>query len=252
MQKKKLIFIIFSILSAVFFISCGNGKKGKVTDGREAFPGKEKGGIEEVELLKEEGKIYVVTAIDTDRGTVTLQDWETTREKPYTYNGATYFKGKYGDNLTVSQISAGELVSIERRGETLTNVQVADGMFSYDDLHNFTLDTNKQTISVGGETYFFDDKVAAFHGSSKISLSEISAQDTICLRGIEKQVYTIQVQAGHGTVVLENTEVFQGGYITIGNLLSMKSCPRCGLRWRKGHTCLQWQMRATAGAGKSR
>ena len=175
-----------------------------------------------------------MTAIDHERSTLTLQDWETTREKPFTYNGATYFKGKYGDNLTVSQISAGELVSVERRGETLTNVQVASDGFSYDDLHNFTLDMEKQIVSVGGSTYFFDDKVAAFHGSSKISLSEISAQDTICLRGIDRQIYTIQVQSGHGTVVLENTDVFQGGYITIGNQLSMKIVPQMRIEVAEG------------------
>ena len=234
MRKKKFMFILCMILSALFLSSCGSGKKGKVTDGSEAFSGKEKGGIEEVEILKEEGKIYVVTAIDPDRSTLTLQDWETTREKPFTYNGATYFKGKYGDNLTVSRISAGELVSVERRGETLTNVQVASDGFSYDDLHNFTLDMEKQIVSVGGSTYFFDDKVAAFHGSSKISLSEISAQDTICLRGIDRQIYTIQVQSGHGTVVLENTDVFQGGYVTIGNQLSMKIVPQMRIEVAEG------------------
>ena len=125
-------------------------------------------------------------------------------------------------------------MSVERRGETLTNVQVASDGFSYDDLHNFTLDMEKQIVSVGGSTYFFDDKVAAFHGSSKISLSEISAQDTICLRGIDRQIYTIQVQSGHGTVVLENTDVFQGGYVTIGNQLSMKIVPQMRIEVAEG------------------
>lgn len=235
MQKKKLYIILaaLAILSVCLLSGCGE-KKSKVTDGSEAYTGKGNEVIEEVELLKEEGKLYIVTAIDTDRSTVTLQDWDTTREKPFSYTGATYFKGKYGDNLTASQISIGELVSIERRGETLTNVQVSDQVFSYADVHNFTLDTDRQMLTVGGSSYFFDDKISAFHGSSKISLSEISEQDTICLRGIDKQIYTIQVQAGHGTVVLKNTEIFQGGYVTIGNLLSMKVVPQMRIEVAEG------------------
>ena len=235
MRKKKpyLMFLMLSLASLWVLSGCGD-KKSKVTDGSEAYTGKENEIIEEVEVLKEEGKLYVVTAIDTDRSAITLQDWETTREKPFGYTGATYFKGKYGDNLTASQISIGELVSIERRGETLTNVQVSEQVFSYPDVHNFTLDTEKQLLTVGGSSYYFDDKISAFYGSSKISLSEISQQDTICLRGIDKQVYTIQVQAGHGTVVLENTETFQGGYVTIGNLLSLKVVPQMRIEVAEG------------------
>ena len=186
MQKKKryLMFLVLGLSSVCLLSGCGE-KKGKITDGSEAYAGNGNEIIEEVELLKEEGKLYVVTAIDTERSTVTLQDWESTREKPFNYTGATYFKGKYGDNLTASQVSIGELVSIERRGETLTNVQISEQVFSYGDVHNFTLDTEKQMITVGGSNYYFDDKISAFYGSSKISLSEISEQDTICLRGID-------------------------------------------------------------------
>lgn len=235
MQKKNIYMILLAALLGLLLAGCKESGS-KLTDGRESLNGREKeeGFIEEVEILKETDKLYVVTAIDTERSMITLQDWDTTREKPFNYTGATYFKGKYGDNLTVSQISVGELVTVERRGETLVNVQISEEVFSYDDLYHFTLDLTKQTLSVGGSTYFFDDKVAAYHGNSKISLSEISEQDTICLRGIDRQIYTIQVLAGHGTVALKNAEVFQGGYITIGNLLSMKIVPQMRIEVAEG------------------
>ena len=232
--------ILLLMLALYLLAGCGKGK-GKITDGSEAYAeggGSGYGKVEEVEILKEVGKIYVVTAIDTERSLLTLQDWESTREKPFSYTGATYFKGKYGDNLTIGQIPVGELVTVERRGDTLLTVQVADEIFSYGDLHNFTLDTDKQTLSVGGSSYYYDDKILAYHGASKISLAEISAQDTICLRGIDKQIYTIQVQSGHGTVVLQNTEIFQGGYITIGNLLSMKIMPQMRIEVAEGNYLL--------------
>lgn len=233
MQKRNRRFVFIAACLVLLLAGCG-GRGGKITDGRESLKGKEDSYIEEVEILKETDKLYIVTAIDSDRSVITLQDWETTREKPFNYTGATYFKGKYGDNLTVNQISVGELVTVERRGETLVNVQISDEVFSYDDLYHFTLDLSKQTLSVGGSTYFFDDKVSAYHGNSKISLSEISEQDTICLRGIDKQIYTIQVLAGHGTVALKNTDIFQGGYITIGNMISMKIVPQMRIEVAEG------------------
>ena len=186
MQKRNRRFVFIAACLILLLAGCG-GRGGKITDGRESLKGKEDSYIEEVEILKETDKLYIVTAIDSDRSVITLQDWETTREKPFNYTGATYFKGKYGDNLTVNQISVGELVTVERRGETLVNVQISDEVFSYDDLYHFTLDLSKQTLSVGGSTYFFDDKVSAYHGNSKISLSEISeigrasCRERVCL-----------------------------------------------------------------------
>ncbi len=236
MQKKKIYRISWILLLLFILAGCGTGQK-KITDGSEIYTGRrdnEDLGLEEVEVPKDDGKLYIVTAVDSERKIMTLQDRDTTREKPFNYTGATYIKGKYGDNLTIDQISAGELVTIERRGETLTNVQISSTVFSYDDLHNFTLDKEMQTVSVGGTTYFFDDNVGIFHNNSRIAISDISEQDTICLKGLDKQIYTIQVMAGHGTVALQNTEVFQGGYITIGNLLSMKITPQMRIEVPEG------------------
>ncbi len=236
MQKKKIYRISWILLLLFLLAGCGTGQK-KITDGSDAYTGRkdnEELGLEEVEVPKDDGKLYIVTAIDSERKIMTLQDHETTREKPFNYTGATYIRGKYGDNLTIDQISAGELVTIERKGETLTDVQISNEVFSYDDLHNFSLDRKMQTLSVGGTTYFFDDNVGVFHNNSKIALSDISEQDTICLKGADRQIYTIQVKAGHGTVALQNTEVFQGGYITIGNLLSMKITPQMRIEVPEG------------------
>lgn len=235
MQKRKLQMIFIIMLLTLILPGCGE-KQRRITDGSEVYVKQDKDSADtkEEEETQEEGKLFAITGIDTERNIMTLRDCDTMREKPYNYTGATYIRGKYGDNLTVSQISAGDLVNIKVRGETLTNVQISDEVFSYEDLHNFTLDTEERTLTVGGSSYYFDDSILVYHDNSTISLSEISEQDTICMKGIDKQIYTIQVTSGHGTVVLENTEVFQGGYITIGNLMSMKITPQMRIEVAEG------------------
>ncbi len=225
MQKKKLHIIMLFLLLAVFTAGCGE-QGGRVTDGSEVYVKRQaednEEESEEEEEEQEPKRLYMVADIDIDRQVLTLRDCESAREKPYDYTGGTYIKDKYGENLTVSQISEGELVTIEREGGVLTSVQISKDAFSYDDLYQFRLDKKKKSLTVGSASYYYDEDVAVYNGSSEISLSEISEQDTICLKGVGQQIYAIQVTTGHGTVVLENTELFQGGYITIGNVLAQK------------------------------
>ena len=81
MRKKRCYMILLLMLALYLLAGCGKGK-GKITDGSEAYAeggGSGYGKVEEVEILKEVGKIYVVTAIDTERSLLTLQDWESTK-----------------------------------------------------------------------------------------------------------------------------------------------------------------------------
>lgn len=247
MQKKKIYLFFITIIISILLLGCGESKK-RITDGSEVYVKRqstkevkdteETENIEEIALFQEQKKIYVVTAIDTKRKTITLRNRDTSREKPYNYTGATYIKSKYGDNLTINQLIVGELVTIEQQGETLTNVQISDEIFSYDDLHNFTLDIENKILTVGGSKYYFDDSLLVYHDNSQISLSEVSEQDTICMKGKENQIYTIQVTSGHGTVVLENIDIFQGGYITIGNIVSTKVIPQMRIEVPEGRYLL--------------
>ncbi len=236
MQKRNiwlaLLFLLFVFLAA----GCGQ-KERRITDGSEVYvkpqtaESKEEPEEEEVQSLEE---IYAVTAIDTDRRLMTLRNCENTVEVPYEYTGGTYIKDKYGKNLTVSQLSLGELVTIEVQDEKLSTVQVSKDAFSYDDLHNFTLDHDVQSLTAGSSIYYFDKNLLTFYGDSQIPLSEISEQDTVCIKGVGQQIYTLQVTTGHGVVTLENIELFLGGYITIGNVLSQKITPQMRIQVPEG------------------
>lgn len=219
MQKRRLQAILVIMVVGLFLSGCGT-KKGKTANDNIADMNQEDTAAEGEE--KQGNKLFAVTAIDTNRKILTLYDCETRQEKPYNYNGATYIHDKYGGSMTIGQLSQGELVTIESSEDMLVDVRVSDEAFRYDDLHNFTLDQENKTLTVGGSTYFFDDSLLIYQDSSKLTLSEISEYDTICLRGMDKKIYTIQIMTGHGTVVLENEDVFLGGYITIGNLMSVK------------------------------
>lgn len=231
MQKKNISYLLLLLLFVILVAGCGE-KKRRVTDGSDVYikqepaKTKEEPEAEEEVKVQEEEELFAVTAIDEERKTITLRNCENAVEVPYAYTGGTYIKDKYGKDMTVSQLSLGELVTVDVRGEKLSLVQISKEAFSYDDLHNFVLDKETQSLTVGTSIYYFDKNLLAYHGESQVPLSELSEHDTVCIKGVDQQIYTLQVTAGHGTVVLEDVELFLGGYITIGNVVSQKITPQ--------------------------
>lgn len=237
MQKRNLFILLLILLSAAFAAGCGGGER-RITDGSEVYVKREAADTQEeieedteAEVVEE---IYAVTAVDMERKILTLRNCENAVEVPYHYTGGTYIRDKYGKDMTVSQLSIGELVTIEQQGEKLSVVQVSADAFSYDDLHNFTLDQEMQSLTVGSSIYYFNNSLLAYYKGSPIPLSELSEQDTVCIKGVGQQIYTLQVTNGHGVVVLENVELFLGGYITIGNVLSQKITPQMRIEIAEG------------------
>lgn len=226
MQKKKRMFWCVFLAAALWLSGCGKNEPA-LTDGREVYVKSQE--AEKTEALKETdetGKTeqeqrYLLTGLNTEQKKITLRTYQGQEEKEYDYTGGTLIKDKYGNNITMEQLGLGEMVTTVIEKDKVKSIQVSDEGFTYGDIHNFTLNTEAKTITVGKENYYYDDDLLVFFGNSKISLAELSEWDTICLKGIEKKVYAVQVTEGHGTVVLQNTDLFVGGNITIGNVLSL-------------------------------
>lgn len=234
-KKRRIGFVLLLLL--LLMQGCAAPEK-KVTDGREAYTNSQNHSKEpenkEQEEKEEASELFMVKDINLNEKTLILRNYDGVKEEQYSYTGATYVKDKYGKDLTMDQLLAGEAVTVTAKKQVLNSVQISDQVFTYNDIKNFTLDTDNRVITVGNSSYYFDDTVEAFYKNSRISLGEVGTKDTLCLKGIDKKVYSIQVINGHGTVVLQNTEPFVGGYITIGNILSLEITPEMRIEVPEG------------------
>lgn len=226
-RKKKEVLGLFLLAVCLMLLGCSE-KKPTLTDGSEVYV-KEDNTQKQEETEKEktsaEEKLFLVTGVDTQRKKITLKGCQEQEEKEYSYTGATDLKDKYGSNITAEKLLAGEMVNVKLEKDTIISVRASDQVFTYGDIHNFTINAEAGTIAVGKNNYYFEEDIQVFYRNNKISIGEISEWDTICLKGIDKKVYAIQVTSGHGTVVLQNTGIFEGGNITIGNVLSLDITP---------------------------
>lgn len=134
------------------------------------------------------------------------------------YDGSTRFYDKYGSSVSVSQLAPGELVEVQFLKETRKMVtgQISDKIWTMEEVNRFDLDMTNRKIKILDEWYELSEDALIFSEGKVVELMDINAQDTLQIRGVEHEIYSIVIDKGHGYLRLTNDEYFIGGWIEVG------------------------------------
>lgn len=196
---------------------CGEAENGEVPKQEEdtapeEIPEETEDGVQDTEL-------YILLYSNPDTERLFLQCVNTGRQEEFAYNGGTYIYNRYGESTTISQIPVGTLVYLAYTDKMLlTSLAEATDTFLYEDITSYSQDAEKDMFSILGSNYFYDKDLKVFSQESLIALNEVSSRDALTIRGTGKRIVSIVVSRGHGTVALKNTELFEGGMVSIGNV----------------------------------
>ncbi len=191
------------ILTQLFRDNNASGVESPVSDNRQELP------LTEAQVLlldKGEGK------------QLTFFDLNANKEYTLKFSGSTYFYDKHEQAISLDQIEQGEIADIRfhKKSEQLHSLQQSDLAWSLTELENFSLNPQKKELTIGQVKYRVSENVRCFLNGEPIELSEVSAGDSIAVRGIDQEVLSIRVDNGYGRLTLENEEAFEGGWIEVG------------------------------------
>lgn len=207
---------MLNVVISILFLCCLTGCAAKQTENTLQQEEQQ----EKVEVT-EDMQLYILLYTNKETKTVFLESVETGKQEEFSYNGGTYVYNRYESNTTMEQLEAGTAVRVTYTDENLLmEMKESTEIFVYDDITNYKIDTDKKIITVANSNYYYDEALKVFSGSSLISVGDLSKEDSICIRGLDKEVLTISVSKGHGSIRLKNTEIFEGGMITIGNVVA--------------------------------
>ena len=229
MSEKKYISIAAACVGAIGVIICISSL---INDNKRGSGGKHNATTTTIEADETVDKdkrynkedIVVITDIDTVNSRVTVRKLEESAEFVLTYNGGTVVKSKYDNQLMMEQITVGEiarigyvtgthkLIELQEYGDAFENTMATRWMVDYD----------KKLITIGSDTYSYDDNIFIDSNGKGLDIREISGIDELTVRGIGNKVFSVTVTKGHGFVKLTNTENYVGGIIEIGDRLSTK------------------------------
>ncbi|MDO4189030.1 MAG: hypothetical protein Q4D29_08565, partial [Lachnospiraceae bacterium] len=162
--------------------------------------------------------VCIVVGNDADKKEITLRNVKGGDDKALGYDGTTKFLTKHGRSMTASELNIGDIVDISftTYDSKLSEVKQSDSAWEYKNVTKFEIDEKGRTITIADELYRIAKNYVVASGNKKGKLLDVTGLDTITVKGIGKDVYSIQVEGGHGYIRVTNDSYFVGGWVEIG------------------------------------
>lgn len=162
--------------------------------------------------------LAVVMDYDTSLKRITLLPID--YEEPITllYSGASDVKDKFGQIITIAQVSKGAMVDIGYIKNTSELIKLHESKEAWENVgvNNLTTDPLTMIMRIGTSNYKFNDNIVVVDGDELVTVDRLAEQDVLMVRGYDNIIWSITIIKGHGTVRLTDTEGFIGGNVTVG------------------------------------
>lgn len=233
--------MIMTISCMLLLCGCGAKTSGTISMDQypEAVPETAEASDDEMgdmEAARTNDEIYVVISIDTEKRLIGLALPDSPRTVQYGYTQATQILDDHGQFMSTAKLVPGRVVTIGELDDEakLTTIQLARSAWYQENISRFSVDPSIGMLVIGDTKYRYDEHLRVFSGDQEISLEQVSENDVISVQGLDKQILSVQVTTGHGTIALTNTELFEGGWISLGTKIYAKVTPDMTLEVPEG------------------
>lgn len=208
MKQNLIKCIIFSLL-CILLIGCSQDEP--VTDIENS------GFVEETPGSFDSMDTAVLVSKNDDE-TLTFMNIETGKNYTLSYTGATTIWDKYGEAMSMAQLSEGDIVDVKflKGKKKLADIALHSDAFTYDDVTKYEINELTRTFTIVKEAFQYSKDVVIVSDGRQIELMDLNEADVLSVQGIGSTIYSIAVDKGHGYLKLANDEYFIGGWIEIG------------------------------------
>lgn len=162
-------------------------------------------------------KDTLIVGLNTENKTVTFYNREVNREYTLNYDGTSKIYDKYGTAMSIDQVEVGTIVDITflKTKKLLNSMQGSQDAWELSKIKDFDINELENHMYAAGSNYWFDNSIEVYADGSEAELMDINPVDTITVRGVDRMVYSVAIDEGHGYLRLKNEEYFVGGWIEI-------------------------------------
>ncbi|WP_022749444.1 hypothetical protein [Lachnobacterium bovis] len=236
-KVKVLVLSVFFLMISGLLSGCGPSKDREISLGVEYYSADEVEEEEKSEDLLDENNSnkqknkqknnkktnnkedFIVVEVDPEGNGIKVYSRKHDLEYQYYVGSDTKITNKYGNDISLGQITPGKIINLDSISKVgkVGKISVSPNTWNYTKIKKFSLNEEKRQITVGKDTYTYDDRLIVFSGNEMIELNKISSKDEIALEGKGKSIYSIVVTTGHGTLKLKNTGLFEGSFLQLDN-----------------------------------
>ncbi len=210
-----LLFGAFLIILVVMVLSvAAQNQAPKTNSGRSAQTGDENNSKDE-----NAGMLGVLKEINAESATVTLLDTKNGQDIILTYTGATDITDKYEKVIAAAQLEPGEMVDAYYDPVTsvLAKLQISGQAWEYKGVSNWSLNDTQNSFTIADSRYKYSADLVILQEGQFLTVKDLDPKDELVVKGHDREVWSILVTRGHGTIRFEDYKDFIGGTVYIGS-----------------------------------
>lgn len=205
----RLQWILLTALFAFLLVGCNRNENSQTQ------ANKDTGFVAAVAGNYDSADTAVLVSKNTKEQTATFLNLTLGRTYTLSYDGATFYADKYGQALSLEQITPGEMVDVTfmKGRKRLNSMALTSGVFRFENITDPAFRGNK--IYIGKEEYTLDKNAAILTGNGLGEWMDLTGVDELTILGLDHTIYSIVVTTGHGYLRLTNESYFVGGWVEI-------------------------------------
>ena len=244
-KNRRILFALGLICAALFFTACTNeqssfatGQYYHPTQGTEAVTEPLEETTEQAQEAQEtvSGDLFLITKNDMQEECIILEQLASGKQYMYYYSVTTQFLDKYGNRAAVSEFTPGRVMTVGKKDidGRLMQAQLSDAVWEYPDVTRYAIDEERRVFTIADTNYSYDEGLFIYSDGHTLRMSDLTGNDTLDVVGIGKKILSVSVATGHGALQLENTSLFDGSFIQVGNKIFSEITPEMKLEVPEG------------------
>lgn len=207
---------IIIIIAAITAISKGQGKG---SASALLLTGKEDGKEKTVNSEYDKQILGVIKEINKENNSITLLDVNKKADVVVNYNNGTVIYDKYEQAIVLEQLELGEMVDAYYNSDnfTLVKLQISNQAWEYKNASKWSIDTINKIFTIVDSKYKYGKDIIILSNDTFLKPDDLKEKDLLTIKGFNREVCSIQVTKGHGTITFEEYEDFMGGIMYVGN-----------------------------------
>lgn len=166
----------------------------------------------------EEGSPMLIQA-DRGDGEYLAYDIAKKERKTVFLTNKTKMTDASGRSVTKASLTEGDLLAAEldKDGETLLSVDYSSNAIQTEEVTGLTINRKKKTLTNKEEklSYSYEKESVFFYKGEEIDAEDLEPCDVLLLKMAEDTVWSVEVQAYHGYIVVENADAVKNGKIQL-------------------------------------
>lgn len=216
--KKSFVTAICLFVMIMTFAACGSAQAGSTGAEPVVTPENGTGFLLTGPGSYDSADTAVIVEINDEENTITFLNLTVSKNYTLSYDGTTVFSDKYGEAMTLEQLTEGDIADVTflKSKKKLTTLALSDSSWTNASVSRYHFGETGHDVTIGNNIYKITTDTKIFSDGEEIEMMDLNSTDILTFHGIDNTVMSIVVDKGHGYLRLSGDENFIGGWIEIG------------------------------------